>query len=170
MSQVMSRYSLERKEAVLKKMLPPHNLPVAELARQEGISDVTLYAWRKEAKMGGAAVPGDQKLTDNWSAEAKLAVVIETAPLSELEVSEYCRRKGLYPQQIRAWREACLTGQQAAQVQRRTDREQARADKKRIRQLEKELHRKEKALAEAAALLVLRKKLNAYWGDDSEDS
>jgi len=166
----MSRYSPERKEAVLKKMLPPHNLPVAEMARQEGISDVTLYAWRKEAKKGGAAVPGDQKLTDNWPAEAKLAVVIETAPLSELEVSEYCRRKGLYPQQIRAWREACLIGQQAAQVQRQTDREQARADKKRIRQLEKELHRKEKALAEAAALLVLRKKLNAYWGDDSEDS
>ncbi len=46
----------------------------------------------------------------------------------------------------------------------------AKADKKRIRQLERELNRKEKALAEAAALLVLRKKLNAYWDDDSEDS
>lgn len=170
MSQVMSRYSPERKDAVVKKMLPPHNLPVAELARQEGISDVTLYAWRKEAKVGGAAVPGDQKLTDDWSAEAKLAVVIETAPLSEIELSAYCRSKGLYPQQVKGWREACLTGQQTAQVQRQADRDQARADKKRIRQLEKELHRKEKALAEAAALLVLRKKLNAYWGDDSEDN
>jgi len=166
----MSRYSPERKDAVLKKMLPPHNLPVAELARQEGISDVTLYAWRKEAKAGGAAVPGDQKLTDNWSAEAKLAVVIETAPLSEIELSEYCRRKGLYPRQVKAWREACLAGQHSAQVQRQADREQARADKKRIRQLERELYRKEKALAETAALLVLRKKLNAYWGDDSGDN
>jgi transposase-like protein len=151
-------------------MLPPYNLPVAELARQEGISDVTLYAWRKEAKAGGAAVPGDQQLTDNWSAEAKLAVVIETAPLSEIELSEYCRRMGLYPQQIKAWREACLAGQQNAQTQRHADREQARVDKKRIRELERELHRKEKALAETAALLVLRKKLNAYRGDDSEDS
>jgi hypothetical protein len=44
-----------------------------------------------------------------------------------------------------------------------------KADKKRIRQLEKELKRKEAALAETAALLVLRKKLNAYWGED-EDS
>ena len=32
--------------------------------------------------------------------------------------------------------------------------------------LEKELARKEKALAEAAALLVLRKKADAIWGTD----
>jgi transposase-like protein len=166
----MSPYSPERKAAVLKKMLPPHNMSVAELSRQEGISDVTLYAWRKQAKAGGAAVPGDKKLTDNWSAEAKLAVVIETAALSEIELGEYCRSKGLYPQQVKAWRAACLAGQQTAQVQRQEDREQSKADKKRIRQLERELNRKEKALAEAAALLVLRKKLNAYWGDDSEDT
>ena len=35
--------------------------------------------------------------------------------------------------------------------------------------LEKELKRKEKALAEAAALLVLRKKAQAIWGDPEED-
>jgi len=166
----MPRYAPERKEALLRKLLPPHNLSVAQLAREEGISDVTLYAWRKQAKTGGAAVPGDQKLTDHWSAEAKLAVVIETAALSEIELSEYCRRKGLYPQQVKAWKSACLTGQQSAKVQSQADRAQTKADRKRIRQLERELNRKEKALAETAALLVLRKKLNAYWGDDSEDT
>lgn len=31
--------------------------------------------------------------------------------------------------------------------------------------IEKELARKERALAEAAALLVLRKKANAIWGE-----
>jgi len=86
----MPRYAPERKEALLKKLLPPHNLSVARLAREEGISDATLYAWRKHAKAGGAAVPGNQKLTDHWSAEAKLAVVIETAALSEIGLSEYC--------------------------------------------------------------------------------
>lgn len=34
----MPRYSPERKAALLKKLLPPLNLSVAELARQEGIS------------------------------------------------------------------------------------------------------------------------------------
>jgi hypothetical protein len=56
-----------------------------------------------------------------------------------------------------------------AAEQARGQREQSKEDKKRIRQLEKELHRKEKALAEAAALLVLRKKVQAIWGDKEED-
>jgi hypothetical protein len=34
--------------------------------------------------------------------------------------------------------------------------------------LKKDLRRKEKALAETAALLLLRKKLDALWEDDEE--
>lgn len=166
----MKRYSPERKESVLKKLLPPHNLSVAELARQEGICDVTLYTWRKQAKARGAVVPGSAKVPEDWPAEAKLAAVIETAALSETALSQYCREKGLYPEQIKAWRQACLTGQQSALARKHTEGEQARADRKRIRELERELHRKDRALAEAAALLVLRKKLNALWGDDNGDS
>lgn len=166
----MKRYSLERKESVLKKLLPPHNLSVAQLARQEGISDVTLYTWRKQAKARGAVVPGSRKVPEDWPAETKLAAVIDTATLSEAGLSQYCREKGLYPEQIRAWRQACLTGQQSALALKQAEHEQARTDKKRIRDLERELNRKDRALAEAAALLVLRKKLNALWGDDNGDS
>lgn len=85
----MARYSSERKAALLKKLLPPINMSVAELARQENISEVTLYNWRKHAKDGGSPVPGDNKLTDEWPAEAKFAVVLETAALSEIELSAY---------------------------------------------------------------------------------
>lgn len=166
----MKRYSLERKESVLKKLLPPQSLSVAALARQEGISDVTLYTWRQQAKTRGDVVSGSGKVPEQWPGEAKLAVVIETAGLSEAERSQYCREKGLYPEQVRAWRQACITGQQSALALKQAEREQARADKKRIRELERELHRKDRALAETAALLVLRKKLNALWGDDNGDS
>jgi hypothetical protein len=44
-----------------------------------------------------------------------------------------------------------------------------RIDKKRIRSLEKELNRKDKALAETAALLVLREKYNALWEIGEEE-
>jgi len=53
--------------------------------------------------------------------------------------------------------------------QTRAQQVQSKEDKKRIRQLEKDLQRKEKALAEAAALLILRKKAQAIWGDKEED-
>lgn len=164
----MARYSSERKAAVLKKLLPPINMSVAELARQENISDVTLYHWRKQAKNEGAPVPGNNKLTDEWPAEAKFAVVLETAVLTEIELGEYCRRKGLYPEQIQRWRQACILGQQSARAQQQAEKMQVKADKKRIRQLEQELRRKDKALAEAAALLILQKKLDAYWSHVDE--
>jgi transposase len=53
--------------------------------------------------------------------------------------------------------------QQASQMQkniRQKDRE--------IKQLSQELRRKESALAETAALLVLRKKAQAIWGGSAE--
>lgn len=165
----MPSYSMERKESVLSKLLPPHNLPVAEVAKVEGISEATLYNWRNEAKLRGIPVPGSKKTSDKWSAEAKLAVVIETATLSETELSEYCRSKGLYPEQIREWKQSFIHSQMSEAENRKYDRAQAKQDKKKIKVLERELKRKDKALAETTALLVLRKKFNALWEDKEED-
>jgi transposase-like protein len=165
----MPRYSIERKEAVLKKLVPPMNLSVAEVARQEGIAEQTLYNWRNKLRSEGKPVPGKTKTSEQWSNEAKLSAVIETAALNETELSEYCRKNGLYPEQVKAWKQDCLTGVSKAPAKQKADEQQAKKDKKRIRQLEKELNRKEKALAESAALLVLRKKLNAFYEGDSED-
>lgn len=165
----MKRFSPERKAAILKQMLPPLNKSVAELSRQEGVSKAALYTWRNQLREGGEAVPGSQSSPEQWSAEAKVAVVAATLALSEIELSEYCRQKGLFPDQVKRWKQACIEGQRSTVVQGQTDREQSRQDKKRIRTLEKELHRKERALAEAAALLVLRKKLNAFWDEKSDE-
>jgi hypothetical protein len=45
-------------------------------------------------------MPADNSKSENWSAEDKLAVVIETAALNEAQLSEYYRSKGLYIEQI----------------------------------------------------------------------
>lgn len=89
--------------------------------------------------------------------------------LTELELSEYCRHQGLYPEQIRRWKDACIQGAQKAEAHQQQQRLEAKQDKQRIKALEKELNRKEKALAEAAALLVLRKKLTALWEANEAD-
>ncbi len=166
----MPRYSQERKTAVLKKLLPPHNRPVPEVAREEGISEVTLYNWRKQSKANGGVVPGSGKRsTDDWSAQAKFAAVVETAGLNEHELSEYCRNKGLYPEQIQRWKAACIQGAESLSEQHKADQQLRRQQRKKVKRLERELQCKEKALAEAAALLVLRKKLNALWGGGEEE-
>lgn len=161
-------YPQERKEAVLKKLLPPVNKSVAEVAKEEGISAQTIYSWRTQARKSGAVVPEKSTKTDHWSAETKLAVVIETAPLSESELSQYCREKGLYVEQIKQWKSHCLTGFNIGQDQQKEAAKKAKADQRKIKSLQKELRHKEKALAETAALLVLRKKLDAFWEETNE--
>src|SRR6202011_3481041 len=96
----MKAYSAERKEALVRRMMPPENAPVSALARETGITEQSLYTWRRQAKGQGVAVPGDGKNPEGWSSEDKFAVVLETAPLNAAELAEYCRRKGLYPEQI----------------------------------------------------------------------
>ena len=106
-------------------------------------------------------MPKTDTRSRSWSSAEKFAVVLETAPLNEAERAEYARRKGLYVEQIAAWMQACRDANGAL-----GERSENRTDKKRIHELERELNRKEKALAEAAALLVLRKKAQAIWGDE----
>lgn len=157
----MTRYSEERKAAVLDKLLPPHNLTVAQVAAQEGISEPCLYNWRKQARLEGRPVPGSRKPTpDDWPSQDKFAVILETASLNAQELSEYCRAKGLYPEQIDRWKQTFI--QAADHVKPETGTKESR---KKIQQLEKEIRRKDKALAEAAALLVLQKKFQALWED-----
>jgi transposase-like protein len=161
----MKRYSAERRESVIQKMMPPHNTPIPELAAETGISDVTLYTWRKQARVEGIAVPADGKNPEKWSSEDKFAIVLEAASLNEAELAEYCRQKGLYVEQIAAWRKACLQANADSAAQAKARREQS----KQIKKLEQELRRKDKALAEAAALLVLQKKAQAIWGDGEDE-
>jgi transposase len=163
----MKRYSPELKESIIRKMMPPRNMSVSQLIKETGISDATLYNWRKEARSKGGIVPGDGKNPERWSSEAKFAVVLETAGMTEQELGEYCRAKGLYAEQITAWRKQCEKANQAGAKQVST--EQSKKDKKRIKALERELRKKDKALAETAALLVLRKKADAIWGEPEED-
>jgi len=142
-------------------MMPPMNKLISELARENGISEQTLYTWRRNLKAQGVLVPGNGKNAEEWSSKDKFGVVLETAGLNEAELSEYCRRKGLFIEQMAAWRTACQEANAHTADRTRDQREQSKADRKRIKQLEKDLLRKEKALAEAAAIIILRKKAQA---------
>ncbi|KEQ17085.1 transposase [Endozoicomonas numazuensis] len=165
----MARYSEEFKASVVQKMMPPNNVPVAQLSRETGITEATLYTWRKKTRAQGVPVPGDGLNPEQWRSEDKFAVVLETAALNETELSEYCRKKGLFPEQIAQWKTACLTANAEAAEQRKLLAEERKQDKKIIKNLERELNRKDKALAETAALLVLAKKTRAIWGEREDD-
>ena len=165
----MNRYSEERKDAILRRMMAPENKLVSELARENGISKQTLYHWQKNLHAKGMPVPGNGKNAEDWSSKDKFAVVLETASLNQAELAEYCRSKGLFVEQIAAWHEACQQANAHTVERTREQREQSKNDRKRIKELEKELLRKERALTEAAAIIILRKKAQAIWGEPGDD-
>lgn len=163
------RYTQERKAEIIKRMMPPNNESVAQLSKNEGITEVTLYKWRKEARTAGVATPGNGQTSDKWNSQDKFLIVMETYTMNELELAEYCRKKGLYHEQIEAWKAICLQANGQVFDQAKQLNVQLKEVKVHAKALEKDLRNKERALAEAAALLLLRKKARAIWGDDEEE-
>ena len=102
------------------------------------------------------------KRPQDWSAEEKLAAVLEAAALSEENLGVFLRTRGLHDAQLQQWRDQMLIGLEPKAVKR--------SESKRIHALEKELRRKDMALAETAALLVLKKKAQEIWGDEDDDT
>jgi transposase len=155
----MTHYSEEFRASVAARLLPPNNARIADIVKETGVPKDTLYDWRARYRDKQGLSPSSCKSSNQYSADDKLAVIIETATFNETELSEYCRCKGLYPVQIKSWKASMVQGLMSEPS--KVDREQNQKQVKTIQRLEKDLARKEKALAEVAALLVLQKKFQA---------
>ena len=88
--------------------------------------------------------------------------MIATAALDEAAKNAWCREHGVYPQQLRQWRDSA-TQALAEPEEARASPQATKEDRRRIKELEREVRRKDKALAETAALLVLSKKVEAIF-------
>jgi transposase-like protein len=155
------KYTKEQKEAMVSKLLPPSNMPITELSAQSGIPQATLYTWKTRALK-------NSKTSKNTTSGKKFHIVMETYTLSEYDLAKYCRKNGLYVDEVKKWRsdlESSLTKEPNAVKE---IKEELSEEKRKNKHLEKELNRKEKALAEAAALLVLQKKFQAFM-EEKED-
>lgn len=172
-------YSKAFRTLMVQKMTTPPRPDVEALAAEVGVSRSTLYRWVSDAgnlshPIREETIPTTEstqrpirmKRPQDWSAEEKLAAVLEAAALSDEELGAFLRSKGLHEAQLQQWREQMLAGLNPLPVQRG----KKAPETKRVRELEKELRRKDKALAETAALLVLKKKAQAIWGDEDDDT
>ena len=162
-------YTRRVKEAAIRMMLPPESKPLTKISETLGIPLGTLKKWQQELRASGHAAPANDDPADQWSSKDKFLIVIETINLNEAELSEYCRQKGLYPEQVRQWQEICIRANGEIPGQIAEMMQQDKAMQRELRQIKKELQRKESALAETAALLVLRKKAEAIWGTPDEE-
>jgi transposase-like protein len=128
-----------------------------QLALETGLRQQTLSRWLQEAS-SLPIMPAKRPRRD-WSIEEKIRVLAATSTLTGGELADFLQREGVLQAEYEQWR-AALGQEGRASL----------ATAKRIRTLERELARKEKALAEAAALLVLKKKLQALEEDEDDDT
>jgi DNA-binding transcriptional MerR regulator len=140
------------------------------LSRELGVPQSTLSRWLREAANVGMAGGTDggaplsrTRGSKSWTAAEKLRVLNALSGMDEGAAGEFLRREGLHAERVAQWREEALQGLSTTRAEKASA-----GDRKRIKELQRELGRMEKALAEAAALLVLRKKLEAlHWYEDA---
>lgn len=157
----MARYGEAFRNRAVARLLPPESADVGLVAKEIGVSVQTLERWREDAQSRPARGRA-------WTARARLEAVITTAAMDEAGKNAWCRAHGIFPAELEQW-----CGSAAAALaepeEARASPQATRADKKRIKELERELARKDKALAEAAALLVLSKKVAAIFNKAEDE-
>ena len=158
------RYTKEEKDKLIARMLPPENCSTSNLSIETGISQSTLSTWKSKATSGLTS-----KSNKKISSKEKFIVVMETYTMSEIDLSRYCRESGLYVEDVKSWRSSCIAANDGKTNYNPKIEEELKEEKKKIKEIAREIRIKDKALAETTALLVLRKKLNAIFGEHEED-
>ena len=160
-------YSAAFRRRMVQRMTGPRAISANALAGEVGVGQPTLSRWLREASIVAGvtkAKDGPSKPLSAWTAEEKLAAIVEAARIPESELGGWLRTRGLRSADLDAFRADAVSGL-ATKPAKLTA-----AEKKRTKELERELKRTKAALAEAAALLVLRKKAAALWGDEGDDT
>lgn len=166
-------YTPEFKHRMVQRLLGDEGISLRALSQETGVNRSSLCEWRQEAireiAMANSKKEHKDRRPEDWTAQEKLEAVLETGGMPDDKLGEYLRRNGLQEVHLEEWRLLVAKGGLEA-LQGKVTKARITSEAKQIRRLEKELRRKDRALAEAAALLVLQKKVQRIWGDEDDDT
>lgn len=145
----------------------------AQLGAETGIDRTTLARWKRKPASQLLRTPNAMTSRPSMylehSPQDKFRLVQEASQLSDENLGTFLRKNGIHQAQLEQWREQMISvfSQRSKPSPKKTSSKSR--ESKEIRKLKNELRRKEKALAEAAALLLLQKKIQDFWGDEDEN-
>jgi transposase len=154
---VTKPFSLAFKQKMIERMSGADAVSARKVSRDTGISQETLSRWLRDAR-SLPLMPPPKRTHHVWSIDEKIRILSEAAKVTGAQLTALLQREGLLMAELEQWR---LTLDEEGRA--------SKATVKRIGKLERELARKEKALAEAAALLVLKKKVEHLWEGEDDD-
>jgi len=152
-------YTPEFKEQAISKALQRGNKPLQTIADELNISVSTLNEWLRKSGKTMTETPTEKRPTD-WSRAARFQALMQSASLQGEALNSFCREQGIFSHHLQAWKAEFITESTQSETAIKSSNKALRDE---VAQLKKELNRKEKALAEAAALLVLQKKFQAFY-------
>jgi transposase len=146
----LSKYSNKFKEEVVRKKLSGR--PVREISKETGVADVTIYDWVKKFQDG--SLSNESSSPTKYPIIDKYKLLTESFSVAEKDRGQWFRKNGVHPEHIDKWNNEIENTLLKPENYKAKYRELQEKNKK----LERELNKKDKALAEAAVLLVLKKK------------
>lgn len=169
----MKRLSPDGKTAIIMQAINRGNRGIAEIAALNNIGKSTLTRWVRQYKLGIAprSKSSESNVTKNnkpLSAEQKFQHILASNGLDDVSLGKYCRQNGMYAHELTAWKDAFINDKNKGDNSP-VSKAELNELKAKNTQLEKELRRKDRALAEASALLILKKKANLIWGESGDD-
>ena len=165
-------------QAVEKALSRAEDVSLSDIADALGVGYSTLSKWIAQSRNQALEpICGDDTMSHNtmtnekrpqdWSLEDKLNLIMMCASLDKEQINAQCREHGVYPHHLQQWQHDFISGNMTNN--KTTKPSELKSLKKENKDLKRALRRKEKALAEAAALLILQKKVNTMWGSQDED-
>ena len=136
------------------------------MSKETGISEQTIRNWIIASRDGKMLQETDEKSPRFYTQKEKYLLLMEAARIPDEALGSFLRERGLHSEHLTLW------DQELREMVTKKEEKKAKENrelKKKIKLLEKEIARKDKALAEAAALLVLKKKLDVLMQESKDD-
>lgn len=161
--------STEAKQLLIKKALSSNGQSIREIALANNIGRSTLHDWVQRYKLVNKLEISPKSPSDSSTTQAERFKHLQaTFGQEDVMVGAYCRQHGIYPHQLTQWEADFMTNTIPSKKDPQSTAEVKELHAE-IKSLKNIILRKDKVLAEAVALLVLKKKAAQIWGDNEED-
>ena len=156
---------------MVQRMLGPNKRSATALSEEVGVHQATLSRWLRDVRIVGSTMASQKKKksskTPKWTSSEKLRLVLAASQLEDDELGAFLRREGVHSHQLEQWRSTVVAALDADGAKKRRG---PSPEAKELAAVQRDLRRKDKALAEVSALLVLKKKADAIWGVEDDDT
>lgn len=160
------KYSEGTKNNILKQVLPPESKPIAEIAEKHGVAEQTIRNWLNKLKSGITDTQDDKVPPENRNIVEKLDLLLQSKTVDQDNYGHWLRTHGLHSNHPDLYEKDIRMALNEKDQKRNDENKKLKSENERLK---KELAMSEKALAKASALLILKKKVDAIWGDPEDE-